>query len=673
MNEKESSEDSRHNSSRGGVFQRRGFSFFGLGLQDLIRYFFNGNASIAIIVLVLICLFLSREAVLFFPDHHHELTIYRKAGQEYVDYIKQEVDEYSLVYSKANIAYFAEVNESSKGEDVILTSFRGLQSSVENQLRRPWERTGDIADDLEGSRDDFEEEEDEVKKAELAVKVAELETALAGKQEELRAGIKTVLADKAIWKENASKSPGKEVRRQLEEALLYEVPGVGEGHPYIENLKQVSSEKKSAAAFRLADFKVTVKGMQDAGRPLKSFLNELREIGSANRSEIVKFSTAFSRRDALLEGAEKLKGAEAKAAKLAEANTIDLIEPDYDQLNLPLYNSRSTYREIISQFKTDMAAAMAALPKDPETKSARENLRVSRAHYDELTELIDKNTELIEHWNHRKDLPWWKAVTAFVCGKNWITNSSWHDFFGMLPLFTGSLLISVIALGIAVPFSIAGAIYVNQIASVREQNFVKPAIEFIQAIPSVVLGFFGILVLGEALRNLSQVEALSWIPGFPMSERLNMLTAGLLLAFMAVPTIFTLAEDALNNIPRTFAENSLAMGATRLQTVFRVIVPSALSGIIAAVLLGFGRVIGETMVVLLVAGNKIKIPDFTEGVGVVTQPAHTMTGIIAQELGEVDQGSIHWRALFMIGMVLFVISLVVNYSAQKVLKKFQKI
>ena len=258
-------------------------------------------------------------------------------------------------------------------------------------------------------------------------------------------------------------------------------------------------------------------------------------------------------------------------------------------------------------------------------------------------------------------------------GKHWITNSSWHDFYGLLPLFTGSLLISIIALTVSVPFAVAAAIYVNQIARFKEQSFVKPAIEFIGAIPSVVLGFFGILVFGEALRNVSQLEWLQWVPGFPMAERLTILNAGLLLAFMAVPTIFTLTEDALNNVPAAFSENSLALGATKLQTVFRVIVPTAVSGIIAAILLGFGRIIGETMVVLLVAGNKIKIPDFTEGLGVVAQPAHTMTGIIAQELGEVDSGSLHWRALFMVGMVLFVISLLVNWAAQRTLKRLQKI
>jgi len=157
-----------------------------------------------------------------------------------------------------------------------------------------------------------------------------------------------------------------------------------------------------------------------------------------------------------------------------------------------------------------------------------------------------------------------------------------------------------------------------------------------------------------------------------MAERLTILNAGLLLAFMAIPTIFTLTEDALNNVPQALTENSLAMGASKLQTVFRVVIPAAISGVIAAVLLGFGRIIGETMVVLLVAGNKIKIPDFTEGIGVIAQPTHTMTGIIAQELAEVDSGSLHWRALFMVGMVLFAISLLVNFSAQRVLKKYQK-
>jgi phosphate transport system permease protein len=236
---------------------------------------------------------------------------------------------------------------------------------------------------------------------------------------------------------------------------------------------------------------------------------------------------------------------------------------------------------------------------------------------------------------------------------------------------TGSLLISFVALFIATPISVTAAIYTNQFASEREKELIKPVIEFIQAIPSVVLGFIGIAVVGDLIKGFSQWEFLSWIPGFPIQERLNIFNAGFLLAFMAVPTMFSLAEDALNNVPRAYSEASDALGATKLQTVFRVIVPAAISGILAAILLGLGRVIGETMVVLLVAGNRIAIPDFGDGLGVIFQPAHTLTGIIAQELGEVSRGSSHWQALFMVGILLFVISLSVNWCARTIAKRFE--
>ena len=182
----------------------------------------------------------------------------------------------------------------------------------------------------------------------------------------------------------------------------------------------------------------------------------------------------------------------------------------------------------------------------------------------------------------------------------------------------------------------------------------------------MVLGFFGIAVVGQAIRAVSQSNWFHWVPFFPISERLNVFTAGALLALMAVPTIFTLAEDALRNVPRGFKEASYALGANRLQTIGRVIVPASLSGIVSAILLGLGRVIGETMVVLLCAGNRIAIPDFTEGIGAFFQPVHTMTGIIAQEMGEVVRGSIHYRALFMVGLVLFAVTLLINLAAQKI-------
>jgi phosphate transport system permease protein len=147
------------------------------------------------------------------------------------------------------------------------------------------------------------------------------------------------------------------------------------------------------------------------------------------------------------------------------------------------------------------------------------------------------------------------------------------------------------------------------------------------------------------------------------------LLAGILLAFMASPTIFTLAEDALNNVPKSHSEASLAMGASKLQTTLKVIVPASTSGIIAAIMLGFGRVIGETMVVLLVAGNMAKMPDFTAGFDVIGQSVHTMTGIIASENGEAAPGSILWEGLFMVGLVLFMISLTINTLCQRILNR----
>lgn len=286
---------------------------------------------------------------------------------------------------------------------------------------------------------------------------------------------------------------------------------------------------------------------------------------------------------------------------------------------------------------------------------------------------VSVHLEKLSAWDHSENVSIWEALGLFISGREWVTASDQQDWYGLLPLLSGSLLISAIALALAVPLGVGAAIYVNQIASRAERKWIKPYIEFVSAIPSVVIGFFGIVVFGEALRFLSQQTWLAWVPFFPLQERLNAFTAGCLLALMAIPTIFTLAEDAINNVPKHFKAESLALGATSLQTTFRVIVPTAISGIISAIMLGFGRVIGETMVVLLCAGNRIKIPDFTEGVGVFVEPVHTMTGIIAQEMGEVVHSGLHYRALFMVGIVLFFISLAINYGAQWVVKRFSKI
>jgi len=290
---------------------------------------------------------------------------------------------------------------------------------------------------------------------------------------------------------------------------------------------------------------------------------------------------------------------------------------------------------------------------------------------DEFVTGLDDVFATMQTWDPHQPVPALKAWSVFLTGSQWLTASFWQDWYGVLPLLTGSLLVSMIALVFAVPLGIGAAVYVNQIATRREQNLIKPAIEFIAAIPSVVLGFFGVIVLGEFIRQTSGAPWLSWWPGFPVAERLNALTAGIMLALVAIPTIFTLAEDALQNVPLAYREASLALGATRMQTVWKVVLPSAMSGIVSAVLLGFGRVVGETMIVLLCAGNRIAIPDFTKGIEVVTQPVHTMTGIIAQEMGEVVEGGIHYRALFMVGLLLFALTLLVNYLAQRTLRRLR--
>jgi phosphate transport system permease protein len=351
------------------------------------------------------------------------------------------------------------------------------------------------------------------------------------------------------------------------------------------------------------------------------------------------------------------------------------IEPvDFSVTIGEVTNEREAYREVIARLKEKLIAANG---KADAIAFDNESIETRIQRFKELNQVFfnsfDTHQEKLSAWDQSARVSISQAFGSFLGGKDWITASDQQDWYGLLPLLSGSLLISAIAMFFAIPFGVGAAIYVNQIAGPNERNFIKPYIEFVSAIPSVVIGFFGVVVFGEAIRLLSQQEFMQWVPFFPVQERLNAFTAGCLLALMAIPTIFTLAEDAINNVPRYLKEGSLAMGATRLQTTMRVIVPTALSGIISAIMLGFGRVIGETMVVLLCAGNRIRIPDVTAGLGVFFEPVHTMTGIIAQEMGEVVHGSLHYRALFMVGIVLFFVSLLINYSAQWVVKRYSKL
>jgi phosphate transport system permease protein len=321
-------------------------------------------------------------------------------------------------------------------------------------------------------------------------------------------------------------------------------------------------------------------------------------------------------------------------------------------------------------FRLGLEAALAAIP-DVEDQQAQKALVAYEKSANAFLKEIPSVESKLEKYDADRPYTLGQTIGGFLLGTTWITNSSWKDFYGIWPLLSGSLLVTIVALTFAVPLGVFSAIYVNQVSNKGEEQFIKPYIEFISAIPSVVIGFFGIAVFGTMIRNISQMEMFSWVSFFPLSERLNAFTAGGLLALMAVPTIFTLAEDALNNVPKAFTEASEAMGATRWQTIWRIQIPTALSGIISAVLLGFGRVIGETMVVLLCAGNRIAMPDFGRGLGTYFEPVHTMTGIIAQEMGEVVPESIHYRALFCVGIVLFFLSLSINYVAQVLVRRYK--
>ncbi len=221
-----------------------------------------------------------------------------------------------------------------------------------------------------------------------------------------------------------------------------------------------------------------------------------------------------------------------------------------------------------------------------------------------------------------------------------------EGYFGLWPLLLGSLLITIGALAIALPFGVAAALFMSEVAPAWLNEILKPLVEILAGFPSVVLGFIGILALSPALREV-----------FNLPTGLTALTGAVLLGWAAIPTIVSISEDALHSVPRSYREASLALGATHWQTIWGVTLPAARNGVITAVMLGMGRVIGETMTVMMVTGNAPVMP---AGLDAIISPVRTMTATIASEMGEVAKGSTHYQVLFFIGIILFVFSLVVN-------------
>jgi len=642
------------------IFKSRRFKLFGVvDTQQIIKYIFGGHASLAIIMLILICLFLLKEAWLFLPEHHHNLEIYRETGKEYVDYVKKEKDAHTNVYSALNRAYYTDVLNDVAKEDDQLKVFLGLKlymyQVADEEVRR-----------LEAAMERREDAEDGTPEA------AKLDEEIAGHREALLERSKKIMRrtkrSDLDFKTNLSRSDF----AKLKEEVLVMQPGQETEPEFIKEIRATANEKRAAALKEYVALKDFAAEYNKAGEELKNLERELVDIAMENGRIAIAYKTAPMRKNTKLKDAELTNDPEEAKKLREEAAAIDITAPDYEALTAPLYASKDEHARIAANLRESAQKLMDEAPKKANSKLGTKYLREAKRENAKLVSALKTNAKKVERWNHEKPYSFLRSVGQFFWGREWVTNSSWHDFYGVMPLFTGSLLISIIATVVAVPFSLGAAIYVNQLASKNEQDIVKPSIEFIEAIPSVVLGFFGIAVLGTVLREFSQADWVAWIPGFPMSERLTILNAGLLLAFMAMPTIFTLCEDALNNVPDAYTQASLSVGASKMQTILGILLPSAISGIIAAILLGFGRIIGETMVVLLVAGNKIAMPDWSLGFGVITQPPHTMTGIIAQELGEVDEGSEHWAALFMIGMILFMISLIINFSAQQIIKRFHQ-
>jgi phosphate transport system permease protein len=246
------------------------------------------------------------------------------------------------------------------------------------------------------------------------------------------------------------------------------------------------------------------------------------------------------------------------------------------------------------------------------------------------------------------------GLGTMLTGTEWYPTSS-PGKYGFVPLMLGSLLATGVALVVAVPIGIASSVYIAEFTGTRLKETMKSIIEFMAAVPSVVYGLLGIAYLVPLIKDV-----------FDIPTGLTALTAGLILGAMSIPTIISISEDALNAVPMELRRGSAALGNTRWQTTYKVTVPSASSGIFAAVMLGLGRAIGETMAVLMLAGNSARVTLSP------LEPVRAMTATIAAEMGEVVQGGLHYSVLFTIGLVLFAITFIINLSADMVLERQRK-
>jgi phosphate transport system permease protein len=246
------------------------------------------------------------------------------------------------------------------------------------------------------------------------------------------------------------------------------------------------------------------------------------------------------------------------------------------------------------------------------------------------------------------------SLGDFLFSSIWNPSAYGESTYGIGAMLVSTFMVTFGAMVIAIPLGIGSAAYLSEIAPSRVREILKPIIEMLAAVPSVVVGFLGIVLLGPAIAST-----------FGLNNGLNALNGAILLAVMALPTMVSVAEDAIRSVPDSFKEASYALGANKWETLVRVTLPASYSGIIAATVLGMGRAIGETMTVLMVTGNNLSMPDS------YFDSIRTLTATIAIELGEVAYGTTHYYALFAVGAVLFIISLLVNVLAEWLASKYR--
>ncbi|MEI7904346.1 MAG: phosphate ABC transporter permease subunit PstC [Candidatus Firestonebacteria bacterium] len=245
------------------------------------------------------------------------------------------------------------------------------------------------------------------------------------------------------------------------------------------------------------------------------------------------------------------------------------------------------------------------------------------------------------------------SVINFIFGKSWYPTAVPPEF-GIFPVILGSLIVTLGAMILAVPVGIGSALYIHEIAGEKQKMFLKPIVELLGAVPSIIYGFFGMVVVAPFVQNLFKI---------PTGQ--CAFTGALILGVMAIPVVCSIAEDALSVVPKSYREASYALGANRWQTLWKVIMPAAGSGISTSVILGISRVMGETMTVLLVTGGAAMIP------GSIFDPVRPMTSTIAAEMGEAAVGGSHYHALFAIGLVLFLVTMVMNIVAEYIGRKYR--